>query len=440
MKAHAATLKGQRVLYMEYEPGRSVRDTVRQLHAQGARRITVVDPVDDVLERRLKRSCSELNIDLEILPSPMFLSPPDWADRAVGEKPPYRMASFYIAQRKRTGWLMEEGRIAGGAWSHDTANRRKWPAKKVPPDPPSVKPNDFVREAITYVNRRFPENPGRIDPFQYPVNRKDAMIWLDQFLKERLVGFGTFEDAMVRDASVLHHSLLTPMLNTGLLTPQEVVDAALAYAEEYSVPLNDLEGFLRQVAGWREFMMRMYRKVGVRQRNANFWSHTRPMPEAFYRGTTGIDPVDRVIRRVLDTGYCHHIERLMVLGNFMLLCEIRPDDVYRWFMELFIDAYDWVMVPNVYGMSQFADGGLLCTKPYISGSNYIRKMSDYPKGPWCEIWDALFWRFIDKHRVFFSEQPRLSMMVRQLDRMGPERLKGHRNTAGQYLQQLESRG
>lgn len=211
------------------------------------------------------------------------------------------------------------------------------------------------------------------------------------------------------------------------------MNAALDYADR--VPLNSLEGFIRQVIGWREYMRGVYRLTGRQQRCRNFWGHTHPMPRALYQGTTGIDPVDTVIRRVLRHAYCHHIERLMVLGNFMLLCEIHPDAVYRWFMELFIDAYDWVMVPNVYGMSQFADGGLSTTKPYISGSNYILKMSNFRKGAWCAVWDALYWRFIDLHRDFFAMNPRMSVMVKQCDRLGP-RLAEHHRTANAFLEQF----
>jgi len=231
----------------------------------------------------------------------------------------------------------------------------------------------------------------------------------------------------------LFHSVLTPALNTGLISPQEVVDAAIARSEQ--VPLNSLEGFVRQIVGWREYMRGVYRRFGRRQRTSNFWQHTQSMPSAMYRGTTGIEPVDTIIRRVLKHAYCHHIERLMILGNFMLLCEIHPDAIYQWFMELFIDSYDWVMVPNVYGMSQHADGGLITTKPYISGSGYVLKMSRFGKGPWCPIWDALYWRFINKHREFFGSNPRMSIMVAQCDRMG-ERLNGHLRTAESFLTQL----
>jgi deoxyribodipyrimidine photolyase-related protein len=181
----------------------------------------------------------------------------------------------------------------------------------------------------------------------------------------------------------------------------------------------------------------MYECTGVEARTKNFWGFDRKIPKSFYDGTTGIVPVDMAIKKVLKTGYCHHIERLMVLGNFMLLCEFDPDEVYRWFMELFIDAYDWVMVPNVYSMSQFADGGLMATKPYISGSNYLRKMGDYPKGDWQEIWDGLFWRFMHVHRDFFTGNPRLGMLVGSLDRMSSEKRNQHIQKAESYLNSLQ---
>jgi deoxyribodipyrimidine photolyase-related protein len=211
------------------------------------------------------------------------------------------------------------------------------------------------------------------------------------------------------------------MLNVGLLTPNEVIDATLAFAQNHDVPLNSLEGFIRQVLGWREFIRMVYLSKGREERTRNYWGFKRKLPRSFWMGTTGIVPLDETIHKVRETGYCHHIERLMVLGNCMLLNEFDPDDVYRWFMELFIDAYDWVMVPNVYGMSQFADGGMMATKPYISGSNYLMKMSDYPKGEWQLQWDAWFWRFMHIHRDFFLKNPRLSMLVRSFDKMTEEK-------------------
>ncbi len=218
-----------------------------------------------------------------------------------------------------------------------------------------------------------------------------------------------------------------------------MLTAALEHGNRHAVPINSLEGFIRQVIGWREFVRAVYEQRGTRSRNSNFWGfeeRQESLPRAFYDGTTGIAPIDETIRRVLDTAYCHHIERLMLLGSFMLLCEIHPHAVYRWFMELFIDAYDWVMVPNVYGMSQFADGGSFATKPYICGSNYVRKMSDYPPGDWCATWDGLYWRFIDKHAAFFRSNHRLSMMPRMLDKMDHGKRVGHLAEAERFLTAL----
>jgi deoxyribodipyrimidine photolyase-related protein len=272
----------------------------------------------------------------------------------------------------------------------------------------------------------------------YPVTFQASTQWLDEFLERRFEDFGAFEDAILTQESVLHHSVLSPLLNVGLLTPQYVIEHSLRYASANGIPMNSVEGFVRQIIGWREFVRAVYEAQGSRQRTTNYWGFTRKIPPSFWDGTTGIEPIDSTIRKVLSTGYCHHIERLMVLGNFMLLCEFDPDEVYRWFMEMFIDAYDWVMVPNVYGMSQFADGGLMTTKPYISGSNYLMKMSDYRKGEWQTLWDGLFWRFMHVQRDFFTQNPRLGMLVRSFDKMPSEKRQKHCDIANEYLSSLST--
>lgn len=255
-----------------------------------------------------------------------------------------------------------------------------------------------------------------MNSFNYPTTHTQAKKTLNDFLEKRLQFFGDYEDAIVQKNSVLFHSCLSPLLNIGILTPNQVITETMKYAKKHKISLNSLEGFLRQVIGWREFIRGAYHTIGEKERKSNFFRHTKKLPKSFYEATTGILPVDQTIRKLQEGAYLHHIERLMILGNFFLLCEIAPDEVYRWFMELFIDAYDWVMVPNIYGMSQYADGGMMTTKPYFSSSNYILKMSDYPKGDWCEIWDALFWRFIAKHKKFFAKQPRLSVLCKIADK------------------------
>lgn len=194
---------------------------------------------------------------------------------------------------------------------------------------------------------------------------------------------------------------------------------------------------MRQVIGWREYISIVYERAGRKERTKNYWGFTRKIPSSFWKGTTGLSPIDSVIKKILQSAYTHHIERLMVLGNFMLLCEFDPEEVYKWFMELFIDAYDWVMVPNVYGMSQFADGGMMSTKPYISGSNYLIKMSDFEKGDWQQIWDALFWRFLHVHRDFFESNQRIGMLLKTFDKMDKQKRNNYLNVVEDYLATLD---
>jgi len=399
--------------------------------------IHLADPADDVLLKRIRRFARKRGIEAVIHPSPNFLSPPDFLTaRLAGDKKPF-MATFYEAQRKRMGILLDkDGGPEGGRWSYDTENRSKMPKNHVPPVEPMIRPNSYAEEAIGYIDRKFPGNPGSLKYFRWPVTREDAEGWLGRFLDERFADFGRYEDAISTRYATLYHSAITPALNIGLLDPAEVVERALKEAAASGIPLNSVEGFIRQIIGWREFMHGIYQHHGTEIRNGNFWGFDRPMPKSFYDGTTGIPPVDRVIRQLSSDGWCHHIERLMILGNFMLLCRIKPDDVYRWFMEMFVDSYDWVMVPNVYGMSQFSDGGTFTTKPYISGSNYVLKMSDEKKGPWCEVWDGLFWTFIADYLPFFEENHRLSMMARTWAKLSTDKQSSHRAAAEKFLASL----
>jgi len=438
MTAFAGGLNDARIVE---NPGGGTLDGVAWLDAAIPNEVTDIhfcDPVDDVVGRRLSSVAEKRGITLHQYASPNFLTPDDFLEKHIGTRKRPFMAKFYQAQRERMGILLgEDGHPVGGKWSFDTENRKKLPKSATVPSPPVAPTSTSVRDAIHHVESKFPDHPGASGEFRWAVTHKDAEKWMRDFFNDRFENFGVYEDAISRGHAFINHSALTPMLNIGLLDPKTVVEAALDAAEHRpEVPLNSLEGFIRQVIGWREFMAGIYRHRGTTIRNGNFWGCDRPMPAAFYNGSTGIPPIDRVIHQVLREGWCHHIERLMVLGNFMLLCRIRPDDVYRWFMELFVDAYDWVMVPNVYGMSQFADGGTFTTKPYISGSNYILKMSDEPKGPWCAIWDGLFWSFIGDHADFFLRNPRLSMMARNWGKMGNDRQNTHRACAGDFLNSL----
>ncbi|HMP75319.1 MAG TPA: cryptochrome/photolyase family protein [Kiritimatiellia bacterium] len=439
MSAYAERLRraGHRVELAHYDPAQTARERVAALAARGVRALHLADPVDFLLEKRLRESARQHGVSLHVSPSPMFLTDPAWAAEFFERRGRYRMADFYQAQRRRLNVLLQDGAPVGGQWSFDADNRKPLPRGLTPPAFEHVELPRAQARLAREVAHAFPEHPGDTEDFWFPVTHEAARKGLDSFLEHRFARFGDFEDAISAQHPVLFHSVLTPALNSGLLTPAEVLSRALEFAREHPVPLNALEGFIRQLIGWREFIRVLYVREGVRMRRGNFWGHERPLPKSFYTGETGIDPLDAVIRRVNRLAWCHHIERLMVAGNLMVLCGIRPDDAYRWFMELFIDAYDWVMVPNVYGMALFADGGVFATKPYISGSAYIRRMSDFAPGPWCAVWDALFWNFIGAHRDYFIAQPRLSMMARTWDKLGAAKRAEHRRVAERFLDGLK---
>ena len=443
MKRYADFLQNEKNLEVHYvestDKKSDIRDLVPALKLLGVDHIHYIDPVDNWLQKRLGQGLSESGIQGTQYPSPMFLNSKD--DLAVffrRDKKKYHQTTFYTDQRKKRNILMDsDGKPMGGKWTFDTENRKKYPAKKIPPAIHFPETDSYFEEATSYVETHFSHHLGDLTAYSlYPTGFEETSAWLDQFFEHRFSEFGVYEDAIVAENSILNHSVLTPMLNVGLITPKEVVNRCLRYAEVNDVPLNSTEGFVRQIIGWREFIRGIYESRGSEERTTNFWNFKKKIPASFYDGTTGILPIDQTIKKVLKTGYCNHIERLMVLGNFMMLCEFDPDEVYRWFMELFVDSYDWVMVTNIYGMSQFSDGGLMATKPYISGSNYVMKMSNYKKGDWQATWDGLFWRFMDTHRGFFLSNPRLGMLVRMFDKMPEEKRKQHLENGALYLKTL----
>jgi deoxyribodipyrimidine photolyase-related protein len=328
-----------------------------------------------------------------------------------------------------------DGTPTGGRYSYDSENRKKLPRGTTPPEEPRIYEDDATKEALLWLKTVPGEHYGEATIW-LPYTHAAAKAWLDEFLSQRLSDFGPYEDAISAAHTRLWHSALSPLMNIGLLTPQQVIAAAIEHTKTHDTPLPSLEGFLRQVIGWREFIRAAYEADGRTMRKGNFWQHTKRLPTNFWTGDSGVTPVDDSIKKALTFGYTHHIERLMVLGNFMVLSEIHPDEVYRWFMAMYVDAYDWVMVPNVYGMSQFADGGSFATKPYISGSNYIRKMSDYKAGDWSELWDSLYWHFIHTHQGFFSSNHRLSMMPKLLEKMEKTRRDRLLSQAKTYLKKL----
>nr|WP_299444998.1 cryptochrome/photolyase family protein [uncultured Phycicoccus sp.] len=388
--------------------------------------VRVHDVVDDWLLRDLRSALADGGYALtpeDVEETPNFLTTrpelTEWfgAHRA-------RMQTFYTWQRQRLDVLVEgadHDRPVGGRWSYDTENRKKLPKGHAVPPRHGPRRLPEVEEAIAWVGEAFPDAPGRAATFDWPVTHGQARAGLREFVDERLAQFGPYEDAISTRHPFVFHAAITPALNCGLLDPAEVLEAVLAGADEQGVDLPSLEGFVRQLVGWREYMRATYHLYGRRMRTANHLRHVRPLARGWWDGSTGLDPVDHVVGGVLERGYAHHIERLMVLGNAMCLLRTDPTEVYEWFMAFFVDAYDWVMVPNVYAMSQFAAGTGITTKPYVSGSNYLRTMSDVGPGEWRADWDALYWTFVEDHRDVFEGNPRSTLVTRSWDRMDQDR-------------------
>lgn len=432
--------KGYKVVYIE-----AIHDTnkceklIDTFKNYKISEIHLVNPIDYWVSKKIQSSCQKNKIDLQVYDNPNFLNTAKGVNEYFNKKKTYFQTDFYTWQRKERNILIDnKGKPQGGKWTYDADNRSKFPKKEIVPKIQYAKNNAYLEEATKYIEKNFSNNYGTINQQHlFTINFIDSEKWLKEFLQNRFEKFGIYEDAIVANESVLHHSVLSPMLNIGLLDPQQIINQAIEISSKQNIPLNSLEGFIRQIMGWREFIKIVYEREGTKQRTKNYWNFNRKIPKCFWDGTTGIAPIDITIKKILKTGYCHHIERLMVLGNFMLLCEFDPDEVYKWFMEMFVDAYDWVMVPNVYGMTQFADGGLMTTKPYISGSNYLMKMSDYEKGEWQQVWDGLFWRFMHVHRNFFLSNPRIGMLVHTYDKMSKEKQNMHLSFANDFLNKLD---
>ncbi len=425
MRAYADELEkaGYELIYHRLDP--SATDSYEQkleaaMRHHGATCVQHFEIEDKPMENRLVEFALHHGFDRDELPSPMFTCSRDAFSAFANNKSRLLMGDFYKQQRRRLDVLLDaDAKPLGGQWSFDADNRKKLPRKVQPPEMVWTTPGRHEKDVIELVRRQFKDHPGDAREFCWPVTRSQARDWLEDFVANRLENFGPYEDAISSRSVTVFHSVLSPCLNLGLLTPREVIDAALDRAGE--IPMQSLEGFVRQVIGWREFVRGVYRHYSEQQDATNFWSHEREMSPSWHDGTTGIPPLDDAVCTAQRLGWTHHIPRLMVLGNLMTLCEIRPSSAHRWFMEMFVDSSEWVMGPNVYGMGLFSDGGIFATKPYICGSNYLLKMSDYKKGPWCDIVDGLYWRFIDKHREFFSGNPRLALMPRALDRLDSER-------------------
>lgn len=434
MKAYFAYLQTKKidVTYIEFHELKD--DTFyKRIHKSP---IESYECIDHVVEDKFLR----LFPSIRFWPSHSFLLTQDECTLLRG----MRHQEFYRHQRVKHGLLMEKDSVTpiGGKWSFDEENRKKMPANlHVPAIPIFTAPppaHAFFEEARTYVLTHFPRNYGDIT-FIYPIRRTEALKHLRAFFAEKMALFGPYQDAVTKKSSFLFHSVISPLLNIGILTDNDVIDECRKYPNPPKKYLASLEGFIRQIIGWRNYVYMLYVTEGRTMRKMNALQHMhvlRNMDDFMWGNSpTGLPPIDDTLRKIRETAFANHIERLMFLGNYLLLSMIQPSQVYELFMSWTIDAYDWVMIPNIYGMSQFADGGkFVMTRPYICSSNYILKMSDYPRSDWTETMDALYYNFIHIHEKILARNYATARQVTNWKKKTNAEKKEILRVADKYLQ------
>lgn len=404
------------------------------LNQMGAHQLTCFEIEDKFMESRIQNYSKQKNKELCFIKNPNFLtSREDFKVYLKNTKKPF-MKSFYEGQRKRFRILViQDQKPEGGSWSFDLQNRKPLPKGLVLPKISSYELDAIDKNVIEDVDYYFSSHIGNTDTVWLPTQRHEAQRWFKKFIQERLEFFGPFEDAFDPKQDIIYHSCITPFLNVGLLNPDDLIKLVLKAYKEGVAPLNSVEGFIRQIIGWREFVRGIYQNYSEVQEQSNFFNHERRLNLNWYTGHTGCPPLDDVIQKTIKLSWCHHIERLMVLSNMMNLSEIHPQEAHKWFMELFVDSSDWVMGPNVYGMGLMSDGGLFATKPYICGSNYWLKMSPYKKEDWCLEVDGLYWRFVREKFSFLNNNPRLSMMTKTYEKMASHKKESLEKAAQSFL-------
>ena len=366
----------------------------------------------------------------------------------AGDRKALRMEFFYREMRRETGLLMEApDQPTGGQWNFDHDNRKALDPAVRPPSPRAFAPDATTREVMALVEREFPDHFGTLDAFAWPVTAEEARAALDDFIAHRLPRFGDFQDAMAEGETTLFHALISAAMNCGLLLAREACDAAAQAFREGDAPLNAVEGFIRQILGWREYVRGVYWTRMPEYRATNALEATRKLPWFWWSGETDMACLAAVVRQTRDLAYAHHIQRLMVMGNFALIAGINPDEVNDWFMVVYADAYEWVELPNTHGMALHADGGVMGSKPYAASGAYINRMSDHCRGCAYDVkqstgpkacpFNYLYWDFVARNAERMARNPRMAMPLRTLMRMDLKKLQAMRAEARAFLDAME---
>ena len=403
----------------------------RALQRHGAREIRVTEPGEWRVRQMIDGWAAALHVPVDVLPDTRFVCPlPDFFAWAAGRRE-LRMEWFYRDMRRKTGLLMEGDKPAGGRWNFDAENRSGPAPGLAPPPPLTFAPDTMTQDVMALVRARFGNHFGRLDGFGWPVTRAEADRLMDHFIATRLHEFGMWQDAMLAGHDTMFHALIAPALNLGLLDPIDVCRRVEAAWRDGRAPLAAAEGFIRQVIGWREYIRGMYWLDMPGLAEANALNATRPLPDFWWTGDTPMRCIAQTVRATRDNAYAHHIQRLMIMGNFALIAGLHPREVAAWFLAVYADAYEWVELPNVAGMALHADGGRLASKPYAASGAYIDRMSDYcgacrykvkvKTGPEACPFNALYWHFIDRNTDRLARNPRMANPYATWRRMSTEK-------------------
>ena len=402
-----------------------------QIQEKGASQLICIEPGEWRLMKALEALASDLNVKLIVHEDAHFYCTINEFKLWAADKKELRMEYFYRYMRKKHQILLDqEAQPEGGAWNYDDQNRRAY-SKNGPgfiSDPLKFEPDDITREVFEFVEQQYPNHPGSLENFSWPVTREQALMALDHFVNDRLESFGVYQDAMWKETPFGWHSLLSAALNLKLLNPREVIEQALAAYQNAQLSLASVEGFIRQILGWREFVRGVYYLDMPDMKNANHYDHQQPLPKWYWTGQTQMNCMKDAIGQTLKYGYAHHIQRLMITGNFALLAEVLPEQVSGWYLAVYVDAIEWVELPNVAGMALFANGGRFTSKPYVASGAYVKRMSNYcdrcQYKPEVRYGDdacpmtTLYWNFLMKHQEAFNQNPRTRLMTANLSKIG----------------------
>lgn len=450
--ARALRARGVRVAYTTLlDPGNagSLRGEVLRAVARfRPKRIVATEPGEWRVLEDMRAWQMAAGIEVDIREDTRFVSRTQSFRAWAQGKRSLRMEFFYREMRRQTGLLMDNGTPVGGRWNYDSQNRKRLPARIEPPPVPHFPPDEITHEVMAMVEGRFRSHFGRVDGFSLPVTARDARRALDDFIANRLPYFGDWQDAMKRNAPHLFHSLISTSLNLGLLLPLDICREVEAAFRSGRVKLNAAEGYIRQIIGWREFVRGIYWLHMPQYGRLNALDAQRVLPWLYWSADTKMECLRQVVSQTRDLAHAHHIQRLMVTGNFALLAGVHPDEVDLWYMVVYADAYEWVEMPNTRGMSLFADAGIVGSKPYAASGAYINRMSDYcghcaydvtkSHGKKACPFNFLYWDFIARHAERFAANPRMAMPVRTLERMDPEKRAAIRADAAAFLAALDA--